>query len=164
MPKTKAQKSQVISEGGVELKNSTSLIFADFGGTSAEEIRNLRLVLKEVNAKMGVIKKRLLKIILKEKGIDFNPNQFEAQVGTVFVKGEISETIQPICKFAKNKEKFMILGGIDLIKGENIDSDLLRRIGQLPPREILLGQVFGTMVAPLRAFMWIIQERSRKLS
>lgn len=159
MPKTRAQKSQVISEGGEELKNSTNLIFADFGGTTAEEIRNLRFTLKGVNAKMGVIKKRLLKIILKEKGIDFDPKQFEAQVGAVFVKGEISETVQLIYKFAKDKEKFKILGGIDLIKGENIGADFLRRIGQLPSREILLGQVLGTMIAPLRAFMWILSKK-----
>lgn len=162
MPKTKAQKTQVISEGGEELKNSTNLIFADFGGTTAEEIRNLRLILKGVNAKMGVIKKRLLRIILNEKGIDFDPKQFEAQVGTVFVKGEISEAAGPIYKFAKDKERVKVLGGVDLIKGENIGVDFLNRIGQLPSREILLSQVLGTMIAPLRAFMWILSERSKK--
>ena len=50
-----------------------------------------------------------------------------------------------------------------LEKGEKLEADYVTRIGQLPTREILLGQVMGGMVAPLRAFMWILKERSRKL-
>ena len=124
----------------------------------------MRLLLKNVGAKFQVIKKRLLRIILKEKGIDFDPKQFEAQVGTVFMKGDIFETAGSMYRFTKDKENFKILGGIDLNKAEKIEADFIKRIGQLPSREVLLGQVLGTMVAPLRAFMWILQERSRKLN
>lgn len=159
MPKTKAQKSEVISQSGAELKSATNLIFTDFGGTKTADLRNLRSTLRSLNARMEVIKKRLLRIILKEKGIDFDPKRFESQVGTVFVRGEISEVAGPIYKFSKDKEGFKILGGIDLAKGENIEAEYLERIGQLPGREVLLGQVLGGMVAPLRAFMWILTQK-----
>ena len=76
MPKTKAQKTNVITKGTEELKGAANLIFADFGGTTAQDLRDLRLLLKNVGAKFQVIKKRLLRIILKEKGIDFDPKQF----------------------------------------------------------------------------------------
>ena len=164
MSKTKTQKTNVITKGTEELKGAANLIFADFGGTTAQDLRDLRLSLKNVGAKFQVIKKRLLRIILKEKGIDFDPKQFEAQVGTVFMKGDIFETAGSMYRFTKDKENFKILGGIDLNKAEKIEADFIKRIGQLPSREVLLGQVLGTMVAPLRAFMWILQERSRKLN
>lgn len=164
MSKTKAQKTNVITKGMEELKNSANLIFADFGGITAQNLRDLRLLLKNAGAKFQVIKKRLLRIILKEKGIDFDPKQFEAQVGTIFIKGDIFEIVGSMYKFAKDKESFKILGGIDLNKAEQIEIDFIKRIGQLPSREILLGQVLRTMAAPLKAFMWILQERSRKLN
>ncbi|OGY58388.1 MAG: 50S ribosomal protein L10 [Candidatus Colwellbacteria bacterium RIFCSPHIGHO2_12_FULL_43_12] len=164
MAKTKEQKGKVIEKNSADIKNATNLIFADFGGTKTADIRTLRSTLKGLDSRMEVIKKRLLKIILKTKGIDFDPKQFAAQVGTIFVRGEISEVAGPVYKFSKDKEKFKMLGGIDLIKGESIDGEFLKRIGQLPPREVLLAQVLGGMVAPLRAFMWIIQERSKKMN
>lgn len=164
MAKTKAQKSNILTKGREELKDSTNLIFADFGGTTAQDLRDLRLTLKETGAQFQVIKKRLLRILLKEMDIVFNPKEFKAQVGTVFAKGDIFATAGLMYRFIKGKENFKILGGIDLSKAEKMEADFIKRIGQLPSREALLGQVVGTMVAPLRAFMWILQERSRKLN
>ena len=163
MAKTKAQKSQVIEKGAKSLGESSSLIFADFGGTTAQDIRSLRISLREAGSRFEVIKKRLLNIILKNKGLDMDTKSFDGQVGTVFVTGEISDVAGRVFRFSKGKEKFKILGGVDLEKGEKLEADYVTRIGQLPTREVLLGQVMGGLVAPLRAFMWILKERSRKL-
>lgn len=164
MPKTKAQKSNILSKGREELKNSTNLIFADFTGTTAQDLRDLRLILKEIGAKFKVIKKRLLRIMLNEMNLDFDPKKFDAQVGTVFVKNDIFEAARSIYKFAKDRENFKMLGGFDFGNAERLEADFIKKIGQLPSREVLLGQVLGTMTAPLRAFMWMLQERSRKLN
>ena len=164
MAKTKAQKNQVIEKGAKSLKESSNLIFTDFGGTSAQDIRFLRTSLREAGSRYEVIKKRLLNIILKNKGLDMDTKSFEGQVGTVFVTGEISDVAGRVFRFSRGKEKFKILGGVDLKKGEKLEADYVTRIGQLPSREVLLGQVMGGMVAPLRAFMWILKERSGKLN
>ena len=163
MAKTKAQKNQVIEKGAKSLKESSNLIFTDFSGTTAQDIRSLRISLREAGSRYEVIKKRLLNIILKNKGLDMDTKYFEGQVGTVFVTGEISDVAGRVFRFSKGKEKFKILGGVDLEKGEKLEADFVTRIGQLPTREVLLGTVMGGMVAPLRAFMWILKERSRKL-
>jgi large subunit ribosomal protein L10 len=164
MAKTKAQKNQVIEKGAKSLKESSNLIFADFGGTAAQDIRSLRISLREAGSRFEVIKKRLLNIILKNKGLDMDTKSFDGQVGTVFVTGEISDAAGRVFRFSKGKEKFKILGGVDLEKGEKLEADYVIRIGQLPSRDVLLGQVMGGMVAPLRAFMWILKERSGKLN
>src|SRR3989338_85963 len=159
MPKTRAQKSKIIEKWTGEIKEAKNLIFVDFGGTKTQDLRELRLSLKEAQSKFQVIKKRLLRIVLKEKGVDFDPKSFEAQVGTVFVNDDISDAAGRVYRFSKDKENFKILGGFDLNKGEKLEADFLKRIGQLPGREVLLGQVLGTMVAPLRAFMWILSQK-----
>lgn len=164
MPKTKAQKSKIVEKGTEEIKGAKNLIFVDFGGVKTEDLRELRASLKEAGSNLQVIKKRLLKIVLKEKKADFDPKSFEAQVGTIFTNNDISETAGKVYKFSKDKEKFKILGGLDLNNGEKLEVDFIKWIGQLPGKEVLLSQVLGTMVAPLRAFMWILQERSKKLS
>lgn len=164
MAKTKAQKNQVVEKGAKSLKESSNLIFADFGGTSAQDVNSLRISLRESGSRFEVIKKRLLDIILKNKGLDMDTKSFDGQVGTVFVMGEISDAAGQVFRFSKGKEKFKILGGVDLKKGEKLEADYVTRIGQLPSREVLIGQVMGGMVAPLRAFMWILKERSKLLN
>ena len=66
MPLTKAQKTKQIQDAAVELKKSRTLVFVDFTGTSVEGLRKLRADLRAEGATMKVVKKRLLKIALKE--------------------------------------------------------------------------------------------------
>jgi large subunit ribosomal protein L10 len=165
MAKTKLQKKQIVSEAAEELKKSKSLLFADFNGTPVSDLSVLRHALREVSAKMTVVKKRLLDVALKEKGVDFKAQEFApAQLATIFVRGDFSEVAGPVFRFAKTSEKFQILGGLDLDKGQTMSAADVKLIGQLPPRPVLLAQVLGTMVAPLRAFMYVVQEKSKRSS
>lgn len=158
---TKQKKIQLIEQGEKELDNAKVLLFADFAGSKVEELRELRRALKEAGAKFHVLKKRLLKIVLQKKGIDFDPLKFEGQVGIIFSSGEIPEIIQPAYQFSKDHEGFKLLGGLDVEKKEEVPFETIEMIGSLPPREILLGQLMGVLTAPLRGLMYILQEKSK---
>lgn len=160
--KTKQQKEEAVKEGVKKFSVSGSAIFTDFSGTKVENIRSLKKSLRETEAEFGVIKKRLLKIILKENGIDFDPTSYEAQVGTILAKGDISTAAGKVYKFSKEFENFKILGGLDLAKKEALGADAVKAIGQLPSRDILLAQLMGVLTAPLRMFMYILQEKSKQ--
>lgn len=161
---TKQQKSQQIEESKKVLRESRILAFIDFSGTTVEDMKKLRRSLRSVGAKLKVFKKRLLRIALKDSGFDFNPKQFDSQVGTVFASKDISEIAGLIYKFSKeikNKD-FKILGGYDLAEKNFFDSATVQRIGKLPSREVLLGQLVGMLVAPMRMFLYVLSEKSKR--
>ena len=159
---TKAKKIEQVAEGKKLLGESDVLIFTDFAKTKNEDLRSLRSTLRDMGAKFQVIKKRLLGIALKEKGIDFDPKQFESQVGTIFMKGDISAIAQPVYQFSKDKQGFKILGGLDVVNKSAISGETVIAIGKLPSREILLGQLLGVLSSPLRMFMYILQEKGKR--
>ena len=158
---TREKKEQIIEESAKDLSNSKALIFADFTGASVSDISDLRAQLREVKSKLTVIKKRLLGVLFKDKGIDLDPLQFEGPVGTVFVEEELSEAAGPLYRFSKEHEGFKLLGGFRLDKKEQIDEATINAIGSLPPKSVLLGQVVGTIAAPLRALVYILSEKSK---
>lgn len=158
--KTRVQKSEEIEEGKKLLSGAATLIFTDFSRTPAEEIRRLRRSLKDIGAAFKVLKKRLLRIVLKENQIDFDPKSFESQFGTVFAPGEISEPASLLYKFSKGKE-FKILGGYDLKEKTSLEAEKIKLIGQLPSREVLLAQVVGAIVAPIKAFLYVLSQKSK---
>ncbi|MCL4405271.1 MAG: 50S ribosomal protein L10 [Patescibacteria group bacterium] len=165
MAKTKAQKKEIISEASDELAKSKALLFADFNGVPVSDLSVLRKSLREISAKMTIVKKRLLNVALKQKGVSFDAQEFApAQLATIFVSGDFSEAAGPVYRFAKANDKFRILGGFDLEKGVTMTDVEVNAIGQLPPRPVLLAQVLGTMVAPLRAFMYLVQEKGKRSS
>lgn len=164
MPLTKAQKTKQIQDAARLLKESRTLVFVDFTGTPVEELRKLRADLRVEEATMKVVKKRLLKIAFKDAGIEFDPLQFGAQVGTVFSTGELSGVAGVVQRFSKGKERFAILGAYDLAGRAFLDANTVVAIGKLPSREVLLAQVVGGLSAPLRVFLYVLNGRREKLA
>lgn len=169
--KTKAQKKEDVKKAGELVDKSQVLVFTDFGRISAEDMRRLRRQMKDAGASFAVVKKRLLNVALKEKGVDYDARQFEAAVGTIFSTEPIDKVGGPLYKFfaglgadQKAKEASMkkLLGAYDLKAKQAISRETLLMIGQLPPREVLLSQVLGTIAAPLQALLYILQQKSQQ--
>jgi large subunit ribosomal protein L10 len=162
--KTKAQKQEALDRAKELLKTSQTLIFTDFSRISSEDLRQLRRRANEANAKMFVLKKRLLKIALKEKGIDPQLEDNKTSVGAIFSPSSIEDTSAPVFKFFKELklENEKILGGWDLVKNEYLSGATVAMIGNLPPREVLLGQLVGMLASPIRSFLFVLSEKSKQ--
>ncbi|MCL5004755.1 MAG: 50S ribosomal protein L10 [Patescibacteria group bacterium] len=160
---TKNQKTNIIGDVKNLLKDSKILLFTDFTGISVENSKSLRRLINEFGAKYKVIKKKLMRVAFENSQIGFDPERFESQLGTIFSPKDISEIAGPVYKFSKEVEKkgFKILGAYDLEKGEFLEGDFVKKIGQLPPREIILGQLAGVLVAPLKMFMYVLDQKSK---
>ena len=60
MPKTKAQKQSILTKVTENLKDQQSVLFVDYKGIGVKDLSLLRKQLKEVGAKLEVVKKTLL--------------------------------------------------------------------------------------------------------
>ncbi len=158
---SREKKKEVIEKGVQDLKDSQTLIFADFTGTKVNDFNTLRRDLKKVGSKLKVIKKRLLEVIFKQEHTNLDPLKYEGQIAAVFVEGELTDAASSLYRFAKEHEGFRLLGAFDLAQGVEISGQTINAIGSLPPREILLGQLVGSIVAPLRAFVYILDQKSK---
>jgi len=155
---TRKEKKQVIDKSAADLEKSRSLLFVDFSGAKTKEITELRRSLKKINARLDVIKKKLLRIAFERIGKKFDPEVFESQAATIFSK----EEIYGIAAAAEKAKSVKILGGFDLKTDEFFDAEKAIFFGKLPSREILLGQLVGTIASPIRALLYILSERSKK--
>jgi large subunit ribosomal protein L10 len=163
MPKTKEQKKTAVDEAGKELKKTQTLILTDFAGLTANKINTLRTALRSAGMKFHVIKKRLLKIVFKTHGINMDPTELKGQVGIVFSESDITESAQAVYKFyKKNKKRFKLLGGIEVEEKKILTTEEINAIGALPSREVLLGQLVGMIAAPIRSFLYVINEKSKQ--
>jgi large subunit ribosomal protein L10 len=153
---TRQQKKQQIENSRAMLGQSRGLIFVDFSGVSVSDINKVRKDLISLGAKFQVIKKKLLRVAFERSRIDFNPEQFESQVGTIFAKESIESVAAPILKSG-----LKILGGYDLLDKKFLDAEMVKFIGQLPPREVLLGQLVGMLATPIKMLLFILKEKGR---
>ncbi|SRR6266481_1841423 len=167
--KTKAQKAEALKEATKLYEKSKVVLFSDFTKVTAEDLRRLRREMKNADAKYVVLKKRLANVMFKEKGVDYDVRQFEASVGTIFSEGDIEKPSAALYKFFStlgekadreaNIKK--ILGAYDVVGKRSITGAELTMIGQLPPREVLLSQLLGMFTAPMKAFLYILDQKSK---
>ena len=164
----KVQKRQQIDLGLAKIKKSRCLVFLDFSGVTVEELKKLKTELRKAGATFQVIKKRLLKLAMKEAGFDFDPLQFDLQVGTIFVPEDLTSVAAAIYKswkeISKTKKNFKILGVYNLAEKSFLAPEEFVTIAKLPGREALLGMLVSVLAGPIRAFMYVLQERSKKVA
>jgi large subunit ribosomal protein L10 len=169
--KTRAQKEAELANARELFNKSEALIFADFTKITAENLRKLRTELKKSGANFLVIKKRILGILLKEKGIDVDLKQFKTSVGTIFSEVDSEHIAGPAFKFfsgmevpegeAKDVWIKKILAGYNITGGTAMTAEDIVYIGKLPPREVVLAQLLGMLAAPIRSFLYVLDEKSK---
>lgn len=163
---TKAKKKEHVELSGKKIKASKNVVFVDFSGVSTPDINALKAELRKVGGEYKVVKKRLLKIALKEAGIEFDPSSTKSAVATVYTPTDLTAVASPIYKFtkelAKRKIDFKVLGAYDAEAKKVLTTAEFTVIAKLPNRETLLAMVIGAMTGPLRAFMYIASELSKR--
>lgn len=169
--KTKVQKGEELARAKVLLDKSQALIFTDFTKVTAEDVRRFRTELKKAGANFLVIKKRLLALLLKERGIDVDLKQFKISVGTIFAEKGTDTIAGPAFKFFsglevpdggdKNMWVTHLLGGYDIKNKVPVDAAQVVVIGKLPPREVLLAQLLGMLSAPITSFLYLLDQKAK---
>lgn len=170
--KTKTQKQAELAKAKDLLVKSSALLFADFTKVSAEDVRKLRTELKKNGANLLVVKKRLLCLLFKDEGVNVDLTQFKTSVGTLFSERGTEAAAGPAFKFFSGLEvpeggdKDMwtahLLGGYDVAAKQPVDAATIVMIGKLPPREVLLAQLLGMIAAPIRSFLYVLDQKAKQ--
>lgn len=161
MAKTKEQKAKSVLEGIEGLKSSKTVLLLDFTGTPAGKLNDFRKVVRGAGGIFRVVKKRLLKLVFGKENIEFEPKNFAGQAGVVFSPQDVYETSSLVYKSTSGTETFKILGGFDIGEKKFVEGEEMIKLGRLPGREVLLGQLVGMISAPLKMFMNILEQKSK---
>lgn len=165
--KTKVQKNQEVEEGKALAAEAGSIVFVDFAKTPVKDVTKLKASLRAAGSTYKVIKKRLLNIVFKDKDVPVDAKQFGGQVGTIFAKGDISGAAGVAFNFSRGLDKaagFALVGGYDVASKTFFNAEDVKRIGQLPSREVLLAQLAGLMKAPLSQLANVLDQIAKKQS
>ena len=158
--KTRQQKEKEVQKGKELLGKAQSVLFVDFSKTPVSAIGNMKKALRDIETTYHVIKKRLLNLVLKDKGIDVDVKQFSGQVGTVFSPKDISDPAGVVFRFSKDlgNESFQLLGGFDIASQTFFGGEDIMRIGKLPSRSILIAQIAGLVKTPVTKLAYVLSQ------
>jgi large subunit ribosomal protein L10 len=146
---TRQKKEIILANLEKEFKNSTSIAFTSYTGSTVAEVQKLRRLLRAAGVKMIVAKKTLIKLAAKNTGFKEIPDEsLPGPVAVAFANADELAGLQVLYKFGKENEKVSLLGAY--FDGEVLGKSQALALAQLPSKEVLLGQLVGLLASPMR--------------
>ena len=156
------EKEAVIASLKTDLTQSSASFVVGVSRLTVAELEGLRKNLRQQQGKLQVAKVRLMKRAVQESQCAQGLELFlKEQIALVFATQEAPSIAKMLCGFAKENERFSVLAGY--MDASILDQDAVKVIASLPPKEVLLAQLAGTLNAPITNFVGILHQLIARL-
>ena len=144
---------------GVEKKKNVFVL--SYTRMANNDLISLRKSLRDVGAKVIVSRNSIARLALKDLKKDQLAEKISGQTAFVWSDADSLEITKVIVKFIKKFEQLAVQGG--LLDGSFVNQNDLKKLSELPSRQVLLAQLLGTIQSPVSRLMGALNGKSREL-
>ena len=147
-----------------ELKTATSVVLIDFAGMNVKTQQELKKRLKEVNAKLIVVKNTLYKLAAtkaKSPKETLSNEVLSGQTALIITEEDPIAPLSILGKFTKEFEVPQVKVGI--VESTFQNHEALVALSKLVSKDALLGQFISTVGAPLYGLTGVLNAPIQKL-
>jgi large subunit ribosomal protein L10 len=141
----KKGKEAFVLDMSERLKKAQATFVVDYQGLNVESINMLRKELKKNGVDFQVVKNRLLKIASRETGTEVINDHLVGPCAIAITYEDVVSPAKILMEQAKKLEKLKIKVG--QIGGKAMDFEGIKKLAELPGREILLAKALSAMQA-----------------
>jgi large subunit ribosomal protein L10 len=147
-----------IKEG---FENNTSVFLLSYSAVSATQMDSLRKDLKRFDTQVYVSKNRIAKIALKELSFEKLAEDIDGQTAFAWSNEDSAEISKVLMKFSKDAKAVSVYSG--LLDGAMLNKDDIKRLSDLPSKNVLQAQVLQMMLSPLTRLVTILNSKTHDL-
>ena len=140
---SKTDRQATVESLATQLKGSPNVFVTDFQGLNVARMTELRRRLRAAGARYVVVKNTLAQRALEANGLPTLPEAFKGQVGLVLAGADPLPAAKVVGEFAKEFQKPTVKAG--LLDGKTVEPAYVKRLGEIPSREALLGMFAGAL-------------------
>ncbi len=158
---SKQRKEELLAQYIELLRESNGAILMDYRGMTVAEMSRVRHELRPLGTRLHVVKNRLMKIALQETGNSLPDEWLVGPTLISFCQDEVPPVAKALMDASKDLESLRIKGG--LLDAAPLTFEQVKAIASLPPREVLLAQVLGSINAPASQTAGVIANGVRQV-
>lgn len=155
------KKMEITSEISEKIEQAKSLIITDYRGLNTAQLLELRQKLVGVKAEYQIVKNTLVKRALRSKGMTVRDESLSGPTALLFSYEDEITPIKSLIQYIRTTQLPIIKSGYfgkDAISGKQVES-----LAKLPSKDQLIGQVVGTLNAPIQGVVNVLQANIRNL-
>lgn len=151
----KNSKQELVKEMHERLTRAKAVFLADFRGMSVGQATNLRNELRAASVEYKVFKNTLLDLAAKGTDADCITAHLAGPTAIAISYDDPVSAAKVLSKFAKDPQgKFVLKAGV--LSGKLLDVKQIQALADLPPREVLIAKMLGSMQAPATNFVGVL--------
>ena len=159
------KKIEQVEEFAQKLKGSKSIFLTDYSGINVGDTNNLRRSFR--NAKVGyfILKNTLAKRTFEKAGIEGIDEMLQGMTSFAYSATDAVAPVKVIKEFNKQRRRDQSILTIKgcVFEGKIFAAEEAEALSNLPPREVLLGQLISMLRNPMSMFISALQNSSQKL-
>ena len=150
------EKKQLVEELKEKIGAAQSIVIVDYKGLTVYEDTELRKTLREANVEYRVLKNRLMQKALNELGYTEFDEALNGPTAVAFAMTDPAAPAKILLESADKTKKVSIKCG--MVDGAFITPDGVKELATLPPKEVLIAKLLGTMSAPISGLARVLNE------
>jgi large subunit ribosomal protein L10 len=160
----KEQKELVVEQLAQRLRDSDTLMVADYRGLTMPEIDELRSRLLEAGARFTVVKNTLTRRAAEAAGKPEVLDLIDGPTAIAFLspEGDPAAVAKVLNDTAKTNDVLVIRGGV--LEGTVVGDVEIKRLATLPSAEVLRAQLVGAIAGPLTTVVGLFTAPLRDLA
>jgi large subunit ribosomal protein L10 len=149
-------KVEQVEEISDRLKRARVAVLTDYRGLTVAQLQDLRSRLRGGDVEYRVVKNTLARRAAVDAGHPEFQDVLTGPVAIAFGYDDVSAPAKLLGEFARATRLRLDITGA-LVEGRVISADQVRQLAELPPREVLISQLAGTIQSPIAQLAGALQ-------
>lgn len=154
------QKQVVVDQIKAKLEGASSVLLVDYRGLTVEQDTTLRKELREAGVEYRVYKNTMVNFAVQGTEFEAISKHLEGPTAIAISYEDATAGPRVLAKVAKANENLEFKGGV--VEGTYYDANGMLAIGNIAPREELLGRLLGSFKSPIASFARVIKQVAEK--
>ena len=150
------EKKQLVEELKEKIGAAQSIVIVDYKGLTVFEDTELRKTLRAANVEYRVLKNRLMQKAFNELGFTEFDEALNGPTAVAFAMTDPAAPAKILLDSADKTKKLSVKCG--MVDGTYITVDGVKELATLPPKEVLLAKLLGTLEAPISGLARVLNE------
>ncbi|QCX33825.1 50S ribosomal protein L10 [Caloramator sp. E03] len=153
-------KEQKVKELTEKFQKAQAAILTSYIGITVEEDTELRKKMREAGVEYKVVKNTLTLRAAKEAGYSEIEKYLVGPVAIAFSYDDPTAPARVLANFAENHKVIELKAGI--VQGQIFDTQQVKELAKIPPREVLIAKILGSFKAPLSNLVYVLNAIKEK--
>ena len=156
----RTEKEQTVAFLNSDFSNAKFVGLVAFKGLNVAEISSLRHELRTTGTEFRVVKNTLARRATKDTALEQLEEHFRGSTAVALTSADPAAPARILARFAKDNPKLEVK--IGLLDGKPLSRESIESLSKLPPREVLLSMLLGTLKAPSNGLVNVLAGVLRK--